>query len=43
MDGKLSALDIRNAVSAEFGPVDVDQVVVYIRLLKRAGLVLFTE
>jgi len=43
MDGKLSALDIRDAVSAEFRPVDVDKVVAYIRLLKRAGLVSFAE
>ncbi len=37
--GKLSALDIRNAVSAELGPVMLDEVIAYIELLEKLGLV----
>jgi len=40
VDGKNSLLDIRNAVSAEFGPVPLQWVEDYIRLLARAGVVL---
>jgi hypothetical protein len=40
IDGENSILDIRNAVSAEFAPVPVEQVREYIELLVKAGIVL---
>jgi len=36
-DGTRSILDIRNAISAEFGPVPVENVVNYFRNLERLG------
>ena len=39
MDGRRSLLAIRNAVSAEHGPVDLEKVKAYVELLARAGLV----
>jgi hypothetical protein len=39
MDGKRSVLDIRNAVSAEFGEIDLEFVMKYISDLKRFDLV----
>jgi len=41
MDGKRSVLDIRNAVSAEFGEIDLDFVMKYISDLKKFNLVSF--
>jgi hypothetical protein len=38
-DGQRSILDIANAVSAEFGPVRLEDVFAFFRLLERAGLV----
>lgn len=43
MDGELSVLDIRNAVSAECGPVPLRDVLGYIRLLERAGVASFIQ
>ena len=43
MDGKLSVLDIRNAVSAECGPVELDAVLAYLRLLEKLDLVSFVQ
>jgi hypothetical protein len=39
IDGKLSVLEIRNAVSAELGPVMLSEVIAHIELLKKLGLV----
>ncbi|MDQ2931204.1 MAG: M28 family peptidase [Gemmatimonadota bacterium] len=39
VDGKRSARDIRDAVSAEYGPVDVALVAEYLRALEQAGVV----
>jgi hypothetical protein len=39
MDGKNSVLDIRNAVSAEFGPQSLEKVVNFVRLLEQTKLV----
>ena len=36
-DGTRSILDIRNAISAEFGPVPVESVINYFRNLERQG------
>jgi hypothetical protein len=36
-DGQRSILEIRNAISAEFGPVPVENVVNYFRNLERLG------
>jgi hypothetical protein len=36
-DGSRSILDIRNAISAEFGPVDLDKVVGFFRELEKTG------
>jgi aminopeptidase YwaD len=38
-DGKRSARDIRDAVSAEYGPVGLDLVVEYLRALEAAGVI----
>lgn len=38
-DGKRSARDIRDAVSAEYGPVSLDLVVEYLRALEAGGVV----
>ena len=38
-DGKRSVLEIAQAVSAEFGPVDIQDVSAFFSLLERAGLV----
>ena len=38
-DGRRSALEIRNAVSAEYGPVPLELVVEYLKALERIGLV----
>jgi aminopeptidase YwaD len=38
-DGKRSAQEIRDAVSAEYGPVALDTVVEYLRALEKIGLV----
>jgi hypothetical protein len=43
VDGKRSLLDIRNAVSAEFGPLPLQWVEDYVRLLARAGVVILEE
>lgn len=39
VDGKRSLLDIRDAVSAEYGPIDAADVEQYFRFLERAGVV----
>ncbi len=41
IDGKISVLDIRDAVSAECGPVRIADVLSYVRALAEAGLVSF--
>ena len=41
MDGKSTVLDIRNAVSAEFGEIDLEIVMKYISDLKKFNLVSF--
>jgi aminopeptidase YwaD len=38
-DGKRNAQEIRDAVSAEYGPVPVDLVVEYLKALERIGVV----
>jgi hypothetical protein len=38
-DGKRDLVEIRNAVSAEYGPVPADEVEEYFRFLERAGVV----
>jgi hypothetical protein len=38
-DGKRSAQEIRNAVSAEYGPVPVELVVEYLKALEEIGVV----
>jgi hypothetical protein len=43
VDGQNSLLDIRNAVSAEFGPLPLQWVEDYIRLLARAGVVILDK
>jgi hypothetical protein len=42
-DGSRSILDIRNAISAEFGPVNVDDVVRFFRDQEKAGTFTVTE
>ena len=42
-DGTRSLLDIRGAISAEFGPVGLEAVVAYFRALEAAGTVSITE
>ena len=39
IDGKLSILDIRNAVSAECGPINLSDIVAYLRALESIGLI----
>ena len=39
VDGKRTAREIRDVVSAEYGPVDVALVVEYLRALETAGVV----
>jgi aminopeptidase-like protein len=39
MDGKNSVLDIRSAVSAEFGPQPLEKVVNFVRMLEQAKLI----
>jgi len=39
IDGQRSILDIRNAVSAEYGPVSLEGVESYVRLLEKTGFV----
>ncbi|MBN1222728.1 MAG: DUF4910 domain-containing protein [Candidatus Aminicenantes bacterium] len=41
IDGKRSVADIRNAVSAECGPVKIRDVLAYLKVLEKAGLVTF--
>jgi aminopeptidase YwaD len=41
IDGKRSSLEIRNAVSAECGPVPLEDVLAYLRLLEKTGLITF--
>jgi len=38
VDGRRSVLDIARAVSAEYGPVDLEDVLSFFKLLQRAGL-----
>jgi hypothetical protein len=38
-DGRRSLAEIRNAVSAEYGPIPADEVVEYFRFLERVGVV----
>lgn len=38
MDGKRSVYEIERAVSAEFGPVDIEDVLAFFQLLEQAGL-----
>ena len=38
-DGKRNAQEIRDAVSAEYGPVPVEMVVEYLRALERIGVI----
>jgi hypothetical protein len=42
-DGKRSLLEIRNAVSAEYDPIDIKIVHAYFRLLEKAGVISFSE
>ncbi len=41
IDGKRSSLEICNAVSAECGPVPLEDVLAYLRLLEKTGLITF--
>ena len=41
IDGQRSSLEIRNAVSAECGPVPLEHVLAYLRFLEKGGLVTF--
>jgi len=41
IDGQKSVLDIRNAVSAECGPVDVGDVLAFLKLLEKIDLISF--
>ena len=43
VDGNRSILDIKKAVSAEFGPVELQNVLSFFRVLERAGLVTFKK
>jgi len=43
MDGKRSLLEIRNAVSAEYGPQKLKDIWEYVKILEKAGLVMTTE
>jgi hypothetical protein len=43
MDGQRTVSEIRDAVSAEFEPVELGVVAEYIDLLARAGAVSFTK
>ncbi len=43
VDGKKSVHDIALAVSAEYGPTDIQQVHDFFRLLEKAGLVTFKK
>ena len=38
-DGRRSLLDIANAVSAEYGPVKLEDIFSFFRLLEKAGVV----
>ena len=38
-DGKRNAQEIRDSVSAEYGPVPLEMVVEYLRALEKTGLV----
>ena len=38
-DGKRNAQEIRDAVSAEYGPVPLEMVVEYLRALEKIGVV----
>jgi hypothetical protein len=38
-DGKRNAQEIRDAVSAEYGPVPLELVVEYLRALERIGVI----
>jgi len=42
-DGTRSILDIRGAVSAEFGPVPLERVVAFFRAAEKAGTMTITE
>jgi aminopeptidase YwaD len=42
-DGVRSILDIRGAISAEFGPIDVERVVAFFRAAEAAGTATITE
>jgi len=42
-DGRRSILDIRGAVSAEFGPVPLERVVAFFRAAEKAGVVTIAE
>ncbi len=39
IDGKRSILDIRNAVSAEYYPIEIKNVVNYLKILEKAGFI----
>jgi hypothetical protein len=41
MDGKRSVLEIANAVSAEYGPVDINMVYAFLEVLQKAELLTF--
>ena len=43
VDGKRSLLEIRNAVSAEYRPIELKVVEEYLRILERAGLIRIEE
>jgi aminopeptidase YwaD len=43
VDGKRSALDIRNALAAEFGPISYDVVAEYLRALENIGVIQTTR
>jgi len=39
IDGRRSVLDVRNAISAEFGPQPLEKVVDFVKMLEQSGLV----
>jgi hypothetical protein len=43
VDGRRSVLDISDALSAEFGPVDPGEVLDFFKVLERAELIAFKE
>jgi hypothetical protein len=43
VDGKRSVLDIANAVSAEYGPVDPKAILAFLKVLEKADLMTFME